>query len=166
MPTSSFSTLARMDSVPPLYELGFATSCRIIQTNCRRHSLEDNCFQIVTWSSCGEPKRLIQPVDQSVGALPETNLCPLSPPFSLSCPLSVPPAMSLPSVPVRKLGSLGLQTAAQGLGCMGMSAFYKDPSRTHSGEEESIATIHRAKELGVTFLGACNGWCCCWHHTC
>jgi aryl-alcohol dehydrogenase-like predicted oxidoreductase len=61
---------------------------------------------------------------------------------------------SLPSVPVRKLGSQGLQAAAQGLGCMGMSFFYKDTTGTHAGEEDSIATIHRAKELGVTFLGA------------
>lgn len=59
--------------------------------------------------------------------------------------------MTLPEVPVRKLGSQGLQAAVMGLGCMGMSAFYTTGS--HSGEEESIATIHRAKELGVTFLG-------------
>jgi hypothetical protein len=61
--------------------------------------------------------------------------------------------MALPEVPVRKLGSQGLQAAAMGLGCMGMSAFYKDTTGSHSGEQESIATIHRAKELGVTFLG-------------
>lgn len=60
--------------------------------------------------------------------------------------------ISLPSVPVRKLGSQGLRTTAQGLGCMGMSFFYKDTTGTHAGEEDSIATIHRAKELGVTFL--------------
>jgi len=45
----------------------------------------------------------------------------------------------------RKLGSLNV--SALGLGCMGMSEFYG------SGDEaESIATIHRAKELGITLL--------------
>lgn len=48
-----------------------------------------------------------------------------------------------------------MQAAAQGLGCMGMSAFYKDPQGGHT-DEESIATIHRAKDLGVTFLGGCG----------
>ena len=45
------------------------------------------------------------------------------------------------------LGSQGLVVSAEGLGCMGMSAFYGD-----TDEAESIATIHRALELGVTFL--------------
>ena len=45
------------------------------------------------------------------------------------------------------LGSQGLQVSRQGLGCMGMSEFYGP-----GDDEESIATIHRALELGVTFF--------------
>jgi aryl-alcohol dehydrogenase-like predicted oxidoreductase len=47
------------------------------------------------------------------------------------------------------LGSNGLEVSRLGLGCMGMSAFY-----TGAGQDEqgSIATIHRALELGVTFF--------------
>jgi aryl-alcohol dehydrogenase-like predicted oxidoreductase len=52
------------------------------------------------------------------------------------------------SMPRRKLGSQGLSVSAQGLGCMGMSDFYKGGQ----GEQESIATIHRALDLGVDFL--------------
>jgi aryl-alcohol dehydrogenase-like predicted oxidoreductase len=47
----------------------------------------------------------------------------------------------------RRLGSQGLQTFATGLGCMGMSEFYGP-----SNEKESIATIHRALELGINML--------------
>jgi aryl-alcohol dehydrogenase-like predicted oxidoreductase len=47
----------------------------------------------------------------------------------------------------RLLGKEGLRVSAQGLGCMGMSEFYGP-----ADEEGGIATIHRALELGVTFL--------------
>ena len=47
----------------------------------------------------------------------------------------------------RRLGNQGLEVSAQGLGCMGMSEFYGQ-----ADEAEAIATIHRALELGVTFL--------------
>jgi aryl-alcohol dehydrogenase-like predicted oxidoreductase len=47
----------------------------------------------------------------------------------------------------RTLGSKGLEVSEQGLGCMGMSAWYGP-----TDEVESIATIHRALELGITFL--------------
>jgi len=51
------------------------------------------------------------------------------------------------SVNQRNLGSEGLVVSELGLGCMGMSEFYGT-----GDEDESIATIHRAIELGVTFL--------------
>jgi aryl-alcohol dehydrogenase-like predicted oxidoreductase len=47
----------------------------------------------------------------------------------------------------RALGTQGLRVSAIGLGCMGMSAFYGDRD-----DDESVRTIHRALELGVTFL--------------
>ncbi|MGN6794606.1 MAG: aldo/keto reductase [Streptosporangiaceae bacterium] len=47
----------------------------------------------------------------------------------------------------RRLGRQGLVVSALGLGCMGMSEFYGPGS-----EAESVATIHRALELGVNFL--------------
>ena len=55
--------------------------------------------------------------------------------------------MSPATIKVRRLGAQGLQTSAIGLGCMGMSEFYGP-----SDEKESIATIHRALELGITML--------------
>ena len=45
------------------------------------------------------------------------------------------------------LGGQGLVVSRQGLGCMGMSEFYGP-----GDEQESIATIHRALDLGVRFL--------------
>ena len=46
-----------------------------------------------------------------------------------------------------KLGSQGLVVSAEGLGCMGMSAFYGP-----SDEQENLSTLARAIELGVTFF--------------
>jgi aryl-alcohol dehydrogenase-like predicted oxidoreductase len=50
----------------------------------------------------------------------------------------------------RTLGTQGLIVSELGLGCMGMSQSYGSPEERD--ERESIATIHRALELGVSFL--------------
>ena len=47
----------------------------------------------------------------------------------------------------RKLGTQGLEVSALGLGCMGMSQSYGS-----ADDNESVATIHRALELGLDFF--------------
>jgi aryl-alcohol dehydrogenase-like predicted oxidoreductase len=51
------------------------------------------------------------------------------------------------TLPTRSLGRTGLTVSAEGLGCMGMSFAYGAID-----DDESLATIHRALDLGVTFL--------------
>jgi aryl-alcohol dehydrogenase-like predicted oxidoreductase len=54
---------------------------------------------------------------------------------------------------MRKLGASTLSVSAIGLGCMGMSDFYGPRD-----ERESLATIHRALDLGVTFLDTADAY--------
>jgi aryl-alcohol dehydrogenase-like predicted oxidoreductase len=52
---------------------------------------------------------------------------------------------------IKPLGSQGLMASQIGLGCMGMSEFYGELN-----DQESIKTIHKAFELGVTFYDTAN----------
>jgi aryl-alcohol dehydrogenase-like predicted oxidoreductase len=56
----------------------------------------------------------------------------------------------------RRLGNCNLEVSAIGLGCMGMSQSYGTPEERD--ERESIATIHRAIELGVTFFDTAEAY--------
>jgi aryl-alcohol dehydrogenase-like predicted oxidoreductase len=58
------------------------------------------------------------------------------------------------SLPVRRLGAGGPTVSALGLGCMGMSQAYSPPIE----DGESIRTIHRALELGVTFFDTADAY--------
>src|SRR4051794_8949126 len=54
---------------------------------------------------------------------------------------------------LRKLGRNGPDVSALGLGCMGMSDFYGP-----ADDERSIATIHRALDIGITFLDTADAY--------
>lgn len=56
-------------------------------------------------------------------------------------------------LPTRRLGTQGLEVSAIGLGCMGMSQSYGVPD-----DRESVATIHRALELGVTLFDTAEAY--------
>ncbi len=56
-------------------------------------------------------------------------------------------------LPGRRLGTQGLQVSALGLGCMGMSQSYGVPD-----DRESVATLHRALELGVTLFDTAEAY--------
>src|ERR1700761_3384297 len=56
-------------------------------------------------------------------------------------------------LPKRKLGTQGLEVSALGLGCLGMSQSYGPADET-----ESIATIHRAIDLGVTLFDTAEAY--------
>jgi aryl-alcohol dehydrogenase-like predicted oxidoreductase len=57
------------------------------------------------------------------------------------------------TVPIRRLGASGPTVSALGLGCMGMTEYYGP-----ADEVESIATLHRALDLGVTLLDTSDAY--------
>jgi len=59
-------------------------------------------------------------------------------------------------LPTRTLGTQGLTASALGLGLMGMTQAYGTAEERDEGE--SIATIHRAVELGCTFLDTAEAY--------
>jgi aryl-alcohol dehydrogenase-like predicted oxidoreductase len=56
-------------------------------------------------------------------------------------------------LPRRRVGTQGLEVSALGLGCMGMSQSYGVPD-----DRESVATLHRALELGVTLFDTAEAY--------
>lgn len=56
-------------------------------------------------------------------------------------------------LPLRALGTQGLEVSALGLGCMGMSQSYGVPD-----DRESVATLHRAIDLGVTLFDTAEAY--------
>ena len=67
--------------------------------------------------------------------------------------LDLKPIMDSGTLKTRKLGQQGLTVSALGLGCMGMSTSYGTPD-----DAESLATIDRALDLGVTLFDTAEGY--------
>lgn len=61
-------------------------------------------------------------------------------------------------LPIRPLGSQGLRSSAQGLGCMGMSFGYLDKTGNMGSEQESLATLEEALALGATHLDTSDAY--------